>query len=138
MKRQNGFTLIELLIVLVIVGLLAALVGPNLYQRLSPAKETAARAQLQSLATAVEGFYVDVGRYPSSSEGLAALAQRPAAAANWRGPYLQRDVPKDPWGNPYVYRNPGRQGPYEILSLGADGKDGGSDENRDLYHWQTE
>ena len=122
---RNGFTLMELLLVLVILGLLAALVGPTLYQRIKPAKEAAARAQVENFATALDGFLLDVGRYPTTQEGLKVLRVKPEGAEKWNGPYLKKDVPNDPWGSAYVYRAPGRNGGYEILSYGADGKEGG-------------
>ena len=136
---QRGFTLIELLVVLVIIGLLAALVGPSLYQRISPAKESAARAQIENFATALDGFLVDVGRYPSTQEGLAALRQRPFGVDRWDGPYLKKEVPKDPWDRPYLYRSPGDAGrPYDIVTLGADGGPGGDGDNRDITSWESD
>jgi general secretion pathway protein G len=133
---QRGFTLIELLVVLVIIGLLAALVGPSLYQRISPAKESAARAQIENFATALDGFLVDIGRYPSTQEGLNALRNKPEGTDKWKGPYLKKEIPADPWGQPYVYRAPGRSGGYEIVSYGADGREGGEGENADIASWQ--
>jgi general secretion pathway protein G len=134
---QRGFTLIELLVVLVIIGLLAALVGPSLYQRISPAKESAARAQIENFATALDGFLVDIGRYPSTQEGLNALRAKPESLDKWKGPYLKKEIPLDPWGQAYVYRAPGRSGGYEIVSYGADGREGGDGENADIASWQT-
>lgn len=137
-RGQGGFTLMELLLVLVIVGLLAAVVGPTLYQRIQPAKETAARLQIENFAMALDSFLVDVGRYPSTQEGLAVLRTKPAAAADkWNGPYLKKELPADPWGNPYVYRAPGRSGGYEIVSFGADGREGGEGEHADINSWQN-
>lgn len=136
--KKNGFTLIELLVVLVIVGILAAIVAPSVYQRVNPARQAAAKAQMQSFATALESYYVDMGRYPNMQEGLAVLVQAPSRRGKWAGPYLKREVPPDPWGNPYLYRVPGKIGPYEIVSLGADAKSGGGDEGRDLYSWESE
>ncbi len=133
--RNHGFTLMELLLVLVIMGLLAALVGPTLYQRIKPAKEAAARAQIENFATALDSYLLDVGRYPNSQEGLQALRTKPSSADKWNGPYLKKDVPADPWGNAYVYRSPGRNGAYEILSYGADGKEGGEGEHADITSW---
>ena len=113
---QMGFTLMELLLVLVIVGLLAAVVGPTLYQRIKPAKATAVRVQMENFATALDNFMVDTGRFPTTQEGLSVLRNKPAAAEKWNGPYLKKELPKDPWGNAYVYRSPGRSGGYEIVS----------------------
>lgn len=135
--REGGFTMMELLVVLVIVGLLAALVGPTLYQRIKPAKQSAARAQIENFMTALDSFFIDVNRYPSTREGLKALRTQPEGAGNWRGPYLKKELPRDPWGNPYQYRSPGRNGGYEIVSYGADGKEGGEDENGDIRSWES-
>jgi general secretion pathway protein G len=136
-KANLGFTLMELLMVLVIIGLLAALVGPALYQRIKPAKESATRAQIENFATALDGFLLDVGRYPTSQEGLKALRTKPEGADKWNGPYLKKDIPNDPWGTAYAYRAPGRNGGYEILSYAADGREGGEGENADINSWET-
>ena len=133
----TGFTLMELLLVLVIIGMLAALVGPTLYQRIKPAKQSAARAQLANFSTALDAFDVDCERYPTTQEGLAALRERPEGAEKWNGPYLTKEIPNDPWGHPYVYRAPGRSGGYEILSYGADGREGGDGDNADINSWDS-
>lgn len=133
---QKGFTLIELLIVLVILSLLAALVGPALVERLKPAKRTVAQSQIEEFMSALDSFYIDVGRYPTTDEGLQALREKPAGARNWKGPYLKKELPNDPWGNAYVYRSPGHNGGFEILSYGADGKEGGEGENADVTSWE--
>ncbi|WP_245882562.1 type II secretion system major pseudopilin GspG [Yoonia sediminilitoris] len=133
---QAGFTLMELLVVLVIVGLLAAIVGPILFQRISPAKTTAARAQIESFSTALDTFLIDTGQYPTTEQGLNALRLNPGAPG-WNGPYLRKEVPADPWGNLYIYRAPGRSGGYEILSLGADGLEGGAGDAADVQSWQN-
>ena len=135
--RAAGFTLMELLLVLMIIGMLAALVGPTLYQRIKPAKQSAARAQLANFSTALDAFYVDCERYPTTQEGLAVLRDHPEGAEHWNGPYLKKEVPLDPWGHPYVYRAPGRSGGYEILSYGADGREGGDGENSDINSWDS-
>lgn len=135
-KANGGFTLMELLIVLVIIGLLAALVGPTLYQRIKPAKQSAARAQIENFATALDGFYIDTGRYPTIQEGLKALRTKPEGLEKWSGPYLKKEIPVDPWGNPYQYRAPGRSGGYEIISYGADGREGGETEDQDINSWE--
>ena len=129
--------MIELLIVLVILSLLAALVGPALVERLKPAKRTAAQSQIEEFMSALDTYYVDVGRYPSTEEGLQALREKPSSALKWDGPYLIKELPIDPWGTPYVYRAPGRNGGYEIISYGADGKEGGDGENADVNSWET-
>jgi len=136
--KQNGFTLMELLIVLVIIGLLAALVGPALFQRVKPAKQSAAQAQIQNFMTALDSYFIDVGRYPTTQEGLQALRSRPSGVGKWQGPYLKKEIPKDPWAFPYLYQAPGRTGGYEILSYGADGKEGGDEENRDITSWESQ
>jgi general secretion pathway protein G len=132
---DSGFTLIELLIVLVILSLLAALVGPALVERLKPAKRTVAQSQIEEFMAALDNFYVDNGRYPTNEEGLQALREKPPAAKSWKGPYLKKEVPDDPWGYPYIYRSPGRNGGFEIVSYGADGKEGGEGENADVTSW---
>jgi general secretion pathway protein G len=136
-RALRGFTLMELLLVLVIIGLLAALVGPTLYQRIKPARETAVRAQIANFATALDNFLLDAGRYPSTQEGLQALRAKPEGVAKWNGPYLAKELPADPWGHAYVYRAPGRNGGYEILSFGADGKEGGEGDNADINSWEA-
>ncbi len=126
----------ELLIVLVIVGLLAALVGPTLYKRINPAKTSVAAAQMENFMSALDAYYVDNGVFPSTQEGLAALRNKPSNLDAWQGPYLKKDIPFDPWGQPYVYRTPGRNGGYEILSFGADKVEGGSGDGEDVVSWQ--
>ena len=135
--RAAGFTLMELLLVLVIIGMLAALVGPALYQRIKPARQSAARAQLTNFSTALDAFYVDCERYPTTQEGLAALRERPEGTEKWNGPYLTKEVPNDPWGHPFVYRAPGRSGGYEIVSYGAVGREGGDGDNADINSWES-
>lgn len=128
-----GFTLIELLVVLVILGLLAALVGPRVLGYLGGAKADAARLQIQSLEQALDLYRLDTGSYPTSQQGLQALIRDPGGVRGWRGPYLDSaTVPLDPWGRPYVYRSPGERGPYDLFSLGADGAPGGSGEAADV------
>lgn len=134
---QSGFTLMELLMVLIIVGLLAAVVGPTLYQRIPQAKVTAVRDQIQKFGTALDIFMVDMGHYPTTQEGLKALRAKSDSSDKWNGPYLKMEVPVDSWGNPYVYRAPGRSGGYEIISFGADGHEGGAGENADITSWDA-
>lgn len=134
---QGGFTLTELLVVLVIIGLLAALVGPVLYQRINPAKESVARAQIENFMSALDSYFLDIGKFPTQQQGLAALRTRQEGEAKWNGPYLKKDIPPDPWGNPFVYRSPGRNGGYELISYGADGKEGGEGDNADINSWET-
>ena len=128
--RQAGFTLIELLVVMVIMGLLVALVGPNLLSQVDKAKPKIARTQIVNYATAVEMFKLDVGRYPTEDEGLEALRQDPSGVKRWDGPYVKKKIPEDPWDKAYVYRAAGRD--FEILSYGADGAEGGSGLDADI------
>jgi general secretion pathway protein G len=131
--RTGGFTLIELLVVLVILSLVMGLVGPRVLSYLGSSREKAAQLQIESFAAALDLFYLDNGRYPTTQEGLEALVKRPAAADRWSGPYIQQtDLPMDPWGNAYEYRVPGTKAPYTIVSLGSDGQRGGTDEGTDI------
>jgi general secretion pathway protein G len=132
---QAGFTLIELLIVVIILGVLAGLVGPRLFGRVGQSRQAAARVQIELLGAALDQFKLDVGRYPSSQEGLQALQQSPGNAPGWEGPYLKKEVPKDPWGSPYQYRSPGEHGEYDLTSLGSDGAAGGDGEATDVTSW---
>jgi general secretion pathway protein G len=130
---EQGFTLVEMLVVITIIALIMALVGPRVLNFLGESKAKAAKIQIQSLASALDLYALDTGRYPSSSEGLEALMQRPGGVGSWSGPYLKGDViPKDPWGHQYVYRSPGQRGPYDILSYGSDGQEGGTGAAADI------
>jgi general secretion pathway protein G len=131
---DGGFTLVELLVVLVILSLIMGLVAPRVLGYLSDARVRSAKLQIDSLSAALDLFYLDAGRYPSQSEGLSVLIKRPPSVDNWNGPYLkQTALPEDPWGHPYQYRVPGQKGPYAIVSLGSDGRDGGSSDAGDIY-----
>ncbi len=136
-RRQYGFSLIELLIVMIIIGLLASLVGPRLFQHVGQSKQKTARAQIELLGTALDAYRLDLGKYPSTEQGLDALRRKPADADRWNGPYLPRDVPPDPWGNAYVYKSPGDHGDYDLSSLGADGRTGGEGEDADVRSWEN-
>jgi general secretion pathway protein G len=132
-RGEGGFTLVELLVVLVILVLLASIIGPRVIGYLGSSRAKTAHIQIESLVTAMELFHIDVGRYPSASEGLAALVKSPGNVPGWNGPYLSKgDVPQDPWGRPYIYQSGQNGGSFQIKSLGADGKEGGSDENADV------
>lgn len=133
--RSAGFTLIELLVVLVILGLLAGVVGPNVLNQLGGAKTKTARVQIKDLEQAVEMYKLDVGRYPTNSEGLAALVEKPGNADGWNGPYLKSGVPQDPWKYDYHYEFPGTHADVDIFSLGQDGAQGGEKENSDVGNW---
>lgn len=132
-RKAGGFTLLELLVVIVIIGLLAAYVGPKYFAQLGKSEVTIAKAQIEAFEKSLDTYRLDVGRYPTTDEGLAALLTAPpTAGAKWNGPYLKKSVPPDPWGHPYQYRSPGTKGEFEIVSLGRDGQPGGSGEDADI------
>lgn len=132
-RGERGFTLIELLVALAILGLLAALVTPQVLKHLSKAKTDAARIEIKNISTALDMFLIDVGRYPTQQEGLAALVEIPSEAPGWNGPYVKaKSVPTDPWGRPYNYRFPGQREAYDVFTLGADNAPGGVGENEDV------
>ena len=131
---ERGITLIELLVVMVIISLFATLVGQRLFRNVERARQTAARAQISEFESVLDMYRLDVGRYPTESEGLQAMRVNPSGVENWDGPYLRRDVPSDPWNRNYVYRIPGQHGDFDLMSLGADGQEGGEEENADLYN----
>lgn len=131
--REGGFTLVELLVVLVILVLLASIIGPRVIGYLGSSRAKTAHIQIESLVTAMELFHIDVGRYPTSTEGLAALVKSPGNVPGWNGPYLAKgNIPQDPWGRPYLYQAGQNGNSFEIKSLGGDGKEGGTDENADV------
>lgn len=133
-RRRRGFTLIELLVVLVILGLVAAIAVPQVIKYVGSAKSDTARIQIERLATTLDLYRLEVGRYPSSAEGLEALVERPPNVETWNGPYLkERDI-SDPWNRPYVYASPGEIGDYDLSTLGADGQEGGDGENADINY----
>ena len=133
--RRRGFTLLELLVVMVIIGLLAGYVGPKFFGQIGKSEVKAARAQIDALQKSLDQYRLDVGHYPSTEQGLAALFSKPADEPKWSGPYLAKAVPKDPWGNAYQYRSPGEHGEYDLLSYGRDGRPGGEGEDDDLISW---
>jgi general secretion pathway protein G len=135
--RSRGFTLIELLVVLVILGLLASLVGPRVIKHLGESKSKTAMLQIEELSSALDVYRLEVGRYPSSDEGLTSLVENPGSVDQWNGPYLRKStIRKDPWGNEYSYVAPGEHGDFDLYSLGADNSDGGEGENRDVLGWE--
>ncbi|MCX2861998.1 type II secretion system major pseudopilin GspG [Paucibacter sp. PLA-PC-4] len=134
-KRRGGFTLLELLVVMVIIGLLAGYVGPKFFGQIGKSEVKAARAQIDGLSKALDQYRIEVGRYPSTEQGLAALVTKPGEEPRWGGPYLSKAVPKDPWRNDYQYRSPGEHGDYDLFSLGRDGRPGGEGEDADLTSW---
>jgi general secretion pathway protein G len=132
-RRTQGFTLLELLVVIVIIGLLAAYVGPKYFSQLGKSEVTVAKAQIEAFEKSLDTYRLDVGRYPSAEEGLNALLTAPVSAgAKWNGPYLKKSIPPDPWGRPYLYRVPGAKAEYEIVSLGKDGQVNGEGDNADI------
>jgi general secretion pathway protein G len=134
--KEKGFTLIEILVVIIIIGLLAALVGPRLFGKVGVAKQKAAKAQIELFGTALDAYRLDVGRYPSGEEGLKALREKPSGADDWKGPYLPKEIPLDPWGRPYIYKSPGEHGEYDLVSWGLDHAEGGEGENQDIVSWK--
>src|SRR5262245_34302645 len=135
---EEGFTLVEMLVVITIIGMIMALVGPRVLNYLSESRVKAAKIQIQSFSSALDLFYLDAGRFPTSSEGLGALARPTGGVASWNGPYLKGgNVPNDPWGNPYVYKQPADRSPYEIRSFGSDGQEGGTGTSADLTSAQN-
>jgi general secretion pathway protein G len=134
--NDRGFTFFEILVVVTIIGLLAALVGPKLWNRISGGKQVAAKAQIELFGTALDAFRLDIGRYPTTEEGLKALREKPSGADNWTGPYLPKEIPLDPWKNPFVYKCPGEHGDYDLISYGADKVEGGEGESQDVVSWK--
>ncbi len=134
--KKKGFTLVEILVVIIIIGLLAALVGPRLFGKVGVAKQKAAKAQIELFGTALDAFRLDVGRYPTTEEGLKALREKPSGVEKWDGPYLPKEIPLDPWGRAYVYRSPGEHGEYDLISYGRDGVEGGQGEDEDIVNWK--
>lgn len=133
---EAGFTLVEMLVVITIIGLIMALVAPRVLNYLGESKVKAAKIQIESLGSALDLYYLDEGHYPTTSDGLAALVQRPGNSTTWNGPYLKGTiVPADPWGHPYVYRSPGEHGAYDIVSYGSDGQEGGAGTASDISSW---
>ena len=135
-KTQRGITLIELLVVMVIIAMFATIVGQRLFRNVEKARQTTAKAQISEFESVLDAYRLDVGRYPTTEEGLQSLRVRPGNAERWDGPYLRKDVPADPWQRPYVYRFPGQHGDYDLYSLGADGQEGGDGENTDVTSWK--
>lgn len=134
-RASRGFTLLELLVVLVIIGLLAGYVGPRFFQQIGKAEVKTAKSQVDALGKALDQYRLDVGRYPTTEQGLGALWTRPSDEARWAGPYLRKEAPKDPWSRDYQYRSPGEHGEFDLYSFGKDGREGGSGEDEDVTSW---
>ena len=135
-RGMTGFTLIELLIVMVIISLLAAFVAPRFFGQEKKAKQRGTKGQIALLESAVDTYRLDIGRYPSTEQGLEALREKPDGLDKWDGPYLRKELPLDPWGNPYVYESPSEHGEYAIMSYGADGSPGGEGYDMDIVSWK--
>ncbi len=133
--RELGFTLLELLVVMVIIGLLSAYVGPKVFSQIGKSETKIAKAQVEALLKALDQYRIDVGRYPATEQGLAALLVRPADEPRWAGPYLSKAIPKDPWGHDYLFRSPGEHGDCDVFSYGRDGRLGGEGEDADVTSW---
>lgn len=134
LKPQQGFSLMELLIVMVILGMLAAVVGPTLWNKLGGAQRDTAKTQISNIEVALDSYRLDMFKYPSSLEEL---ITNTSSDSKWQGPYLRKGLPKDPWGNDYQYRKPGREGrDFDLYSYGADGQEGGDNENADIVSWK--
>ncbi len=138
MRQARGFTLIEIMVVVVIIGILAALVVPNVMSRVDQANVTKAKQDIQTIGAALDMYRLDNFKYPSTDQGLQALVQQPSDARNWRGPYLKGGLRKDPWGNDYRYTYPGSRGEYDLFTLGADNQEGGEGMDADIGNWQTD
>lgn len=140
MPRRSGFTLIEILVVIVVIAILATLVAPNVFQHVGAAKDATAKSQIEMIGAALDAYRLDAGRYPTTQQGLTALTEAPTIdpPSSWRGPYLRKAIPLDPWNRPYVYLSPGEVNPngYDLLSYGADGQPGGDGENADVTSWK--
>ena len=135
LRRSRGFTLLELLVVIAIIGLLAGYVAPRYFAQIGKSEVSVAKAQLDALEKALDQYRLDTGRYPTTEQGLAALAGRPANEPKWNGPYLKKGVPLDPWDRAYGYKQPGDHGEYDLFSLGKDGAPGGTGEAADITNW---
>jgi len=133
--NERGFTLLELLVVMVIIGLLSAYVGPKVFGQIGKSETRIAKAQVEAIVKALEQYRIDAGRYPSADQGLASLMVAPAGEVKWAGPYMAKALPQDPWGKPYLYRLPGQHGDFDVFSLGRDAQPGGQGDDADVGSW---
>ncbi len=137
LSDERGFTLIEIIVVVIIIGLLATLVAPRFFGKVEQSKVKTTYAQIELLGAALDMYRLDIGEYPTTSEGLIALRKKPAAVeAGWNGPYLKKELPVDAWGHDFQYTSPGKHGDYDLISLGADGMEGGEGKNKDIVSWK--
>lgn len=135
-KQERGITLIEILVVMAIIALFVTLVGGRLFKQVDKAKQTQAKSQIKQFESVLDMYRLDVGKYPTTQEGLQALRVKPANVENWDGPYLTKDVPLDPWGHAYIYRCPGQHGDLDLMALGSDGLEGGEGDAVDIVNWK--
>ncbi len=136
-QKEKGFTLLELLVVLGIIAMLAGIVGPQVMKHMGASKTKAAKVQVEDLSAALDMYKLDVGKYPTSEQGLSALVEKPADISRWNGPYLRKvKIPQDPWVQAYHYASPGQHGKFDLYSFGADGKEGGEGEDQDINSWE--
>ena len=133
--KTHGFTLLELLVVIAIIGLLAGYVAPRYFSQIGKSEVSVAKSQIDALEKALDQYRLDTGRYPTTEQGLSALATRPANESKWNGPYLKKGMPLDPWDRPYIYKQPGEHGEYDLFSYGKDGAPGGTGEAADITNW---
>ncbi len=136
-QKRQGFTLIEVIIVVIILGLIAALIVPRMFKKVEKSKRQLTKTQIVMIEGSIKFFKMDTGRYPTTQEGLKVLLENPGNVPNWDGPYLEKGIPKDPWGRDYVYTYPGKNYTFELISLGADGQPGGEDENKDVTNYEV-
>jgi general secretion pathway protein G len=134
-NKNQGFTLLELLVVIVIIGLLASIAAPKLFSQIGKSETKTASAQIEALGLGLDQYRIDVGKYPTTEQGLIALNKNPGNETKWAGPYLKKSVPNDPWGKPYLYKSPGEHGDYDLYTLGKDGQLGGTSDAADVLSW---
>jgi len=138
LESQAGFTLVELLVVLIILGLVASIAGPNVLKYLGSSKSKTSQLQIKEMESSLELYFLDTGQYPTTAQGLELLVKKEGSVPGWNGPYFKKgELPLDPWGNPYHYRSPGEHGPFDLYSLGADNQPGGEGDGKDVTNWKS-